>query len=173
MLVVDARTLRHEFDAAFAQPSRDVADDSDDLLAVLVGQSHYALRVAELGGVAAGRRVTRVPSADAALLGLVGVRGNAVPVYDLARLVDEPPSVEPPRWLALSPGNEPIALAFRALEGHLRLPRAAFETAGRGNVAFVVRVELGVRPVVDVPSVVRAVRARSNALFSGKELRHG
>jgi purine-binding chemotaxis protein CheW len=161
MPLTAAEALRQEFDATFARAFGDAELECDDLLAVLVGRRRYALRVAELGGVAAGRRVTPVPSGDAALLGLVGVRGDVVPVYDLARLMGEAPAVEPPRWLALSAGADPVALAFDELEGHLRLPRSALESAARGHVTHVIREEAGLRPVVDVPSVARAVRTGS------------
>ena len=170
MPLTTAEALRQEFDATFVRPFGAGDADSDHLLAVRVGQRPYALRVAELRGIAAGRRVTQVPSGDAALLGLIGVRGSVIPVYDLARLVGEAPSVEPPRWFALSAGEAPVALAFRELEGHLRLPRAALESAGSGHVACVIREEFGLRPVVDVPSVARAARAEKSSASSGKEL---
>jgi chemotaxis signal transduction protein len=168
MPLTAVETLRQDFDATFARPFGDAGADTDDLLAILVGQRRYALRVAELGGVAAGLRVTRVPAANPGLLGLVGLRGALFPVYDLARVLGEPPPVEPPRWLALSLGNERIALAFRELEGHLRLPRAALESAGRGHVAFVIREEAGLRSVVDVPGVVQALRGPGAPSGSGK-----
>lgn len=158
MPLTAAETLRQEFDATFARAFGHAGTECDDLLAVLVGQGRYALRVSELGGIAARRRVTPVPSANATLLGLVGVRGNVIPVYDLARLLGEAPSVEPPRWLVSSGGADPVALAFRELEGHMRLPRTALESGGRGHVTHVIREEFGLRPVVSVPSVARAVK---------------
>ena len=169
MPLATAETLRQEFDATFARPFRSTDVDADDLLAVVVGQRPYALRVSELGGIAVGRRVTHVPSADTSLLGLVGVRGKVIPLYDLARIVGETPCVEAPRWLALSAEQDPIALGFSDLVAHLRVPRAALERAGQGHVAWVLREDFGLRPVVDVPSVARAVRAASRAESSGKE----
>jgi chemotaxis signal transduction protein len=170
MPLTAAETLRQEFDESFALPFRETDSDTEDLLAIVVGHRPYALRVAELGGVAAGRRVTRVPSADSTLWGLIGVRTLPVPLYDLARLLGEEAPLEPPRWVALSAGPEPVGLAFGALEGHLRLPRPALEMAGRGLVACVIREAGSLRSVVDVPGAVRALRqASERPAASGKE----
>jgi len=173
MAVANVETLRREFDGAFARAVRETADDSEDLLAVRVGGSPYALRVAELGGVSAGRRITPVPSSHAGLLGLVGIRGSLVPVFDLARLLDEQQAGEVPRWIAWSQGDSPVGLAFATVEGHLRVPASALElgaAAERTLVEKLVRVEAGLRPVVSVGNVVKWLegRARSERPDTGK-----
>jgi chemotaxis signal transduction protein len=165
--------LRREFDAAFARPVREAAEATEDLLEIRVAGSPYALRVAELGGVSAGHRVTAVPSAQAALLGLVGIRGVLVPVFDLARLLGESALEEAPRWVALSRGDSPVGLAFASVDGHLTVSPSALQASAGGGQTLVeqlVRSEAGLRPIVSVGKVLSLLRggAGADALEKGK-----
>lgn len=164
--------LRREFDAAFSLPLREAARDTEDLLEIRVAGRPYALRVAELGGVSAGNRITPVPSGQAALLGLVGIRGVLVPVFDLARLLGESAPDEVPRWVALSRGDSPVGLAFAAVEGHVPVgPDAlqASEGASHALVSQLVRSEAGLRPVVSVGRVLSLLRGGPSAEALEKE----
>jgi chemotaxis signal transduction protein len=156
MAAFSVETLRREFDGSFALPPREIATDLVDLLAIRVGERALALRVSELSAVATGRRLLEVPSRNAELLGLVGIRGALVAVLDLAALLGEAKAGETPRWVALCAGEEQLALGFHALEGHLRLPEAALEAVDderQGLVSQVVREESGLRGVVSVPRI--------------------
>jgi len=163
MPLFDVEALRREFDAAFARPVRDAGENTEDVVAIRVAGSPYALRVAELAGVSAGHRVTPVPSAHATLLGLVGIRGALVPVFDLARLLGEQAVGETPRWIAVSRGEQPIGLAFAAVEGQLPVAASAFAVAEgeRELVEHVVRGATGLRAVVSVVRVVSWLRGQS------------
>lgn len=51
-----------------------------------LGEEHYAFGLDSVQQVISDPRVTRLPAADSALLGLVNVRGEIVPLFDLAVL---------------------------------------------------------------------------------------
>ncbi|MDQ6918649.1 MAG: chemotaxis protein CheW [Candidatus Dormibacteraeota bacterium] len=51
-----------------------------------VGEEHYAFPLDSVQQVISGPRVTRLPVSDTTLLGLVNVRGEIVPLFDLAAL---------------------------------------------------------------------------------------
>jgi len=163
--------LRQEFDASFALPPRETARDLVDLLAIRVAGRPYALRLAEVGGVATGRRATRVPSPLPALAGLVGLRGMLVAVFDLGVLLGHSPEAGTSRWVAVCGGRPDLAVAFNEVEGHLRLPPTALElredTAG-GLVEQVIRSESGLRPIVSIPWIVRVVSKQSGRGRPGK-----
>src|SRR5689334_7571216 len=100
MTTFSVEALRREFDGSFALPQREAAPDAIEVLAIRVGGKPFALRLSEVAGVATGRRLTPVPSARRGMLGLVGVRGSLVAVFDLAVLLGEPPNTAEPRWVA-------------------------------------------------------------------------
>jgi len=62
----------------------------DHLLTLAIGGEHFGVPAAIVREVARMPRLTRVPHAPAALLGLANVRGSVVPVLSLAALVDRP-----------------------------------------------------------------------------------
>jgi purine-binding chemotaxis protein CheW len=51
-----------------------------------LGEEHYAFALDSVQQVISAPRVTRLPVADNSLLGLVNVRGEIVPLFDLAVL---------------------------------------------------------------------------------------
>lgn len=152
-----ASELRLAFDRTFAQaPSLDTAA-KEDLLAIRLGSSAYALRLAEVVGLFTGKKVTRVPSRAAGLLGIAGFRGTIMPVYDLETLLGYPPA-DSPRWLVIT-ATAPVALAFAAFDGHLRVSREAIapeQNTGqtRKYVRELVRTQDAVRAIVDLTSLL-------------------
>lgn len=156
-LAATAPDLRREFDRSFAHGVAERADRLEDLLAIRIAGEAYALRLAEVRGLSVGRPVVPLPRPGPALMGLAGVRGAIVPVYDLARLLGCPPVAASP-WLALAAGA-PVGFAFEAFEGQLRLPREAIvEAEGEGwarrQVREIARAADLARPVVHLPSVL-------------------
>jgi hypothetical protein len=96
----------------------------------------------------------------------VGLRGALVPVFALSVLLGAEPEREPPRWLALcasdKSGAGALALAFRALEAHARVPKSALSPAGadaRGPIRELYRIEHELCAVISVPAVVAGIRA--------------
>jgi hypothetical protein len=153
--------LRRSFDQGFAAaPATEVAA-VEDLLAVRVAGEHYAVRLAEIAGVAANRRIVPVPSRRSDLLGVAAIRGNLVPVYNLAVLLGHDPGPRPVAWLALCGSAEPLALGFEELESFLRVPRA--------HVGEVVRVGAQARRVIDIRSILEKVAVHPGVAGKAKE----
>ena len=155
-----AADLREAFDRGFAQERRPDLTVMQSLLAFSVAGEPYAMRLTEIGSVVAGRPITPVPDAGAALLGFAGFRGTIVPVYDLHVLLGRPPC-ERPRWLALA-ATAPVVLAFEPFDGHLRvtpdavMPREGGEQADR-LVRDVVMVDGAARSIVHLPSLIDVI----------------
>ncbi len=161
-LSATADQLRRAFDRSFAAVERVDSGDGLDVLAVRVASGRYALRVSELAGLFKDRAVTPVPSPDPDLLGLAGLRGTIVPVYDLRSLLGQPRG-EPPRWLVLAAGPETLGLAFDGFEGQLRVAREdiAGTDAAEGALGQAVRTGAVVRRIVDVFQIVEAMKRRA------------
>jgi chemotaxis signal transduction protein len=155
-----AADLRRAFDLSFAEPPREHDTRFETLLAIRVGSERFALRLRDIAALIADKTVTAVPTTVAELMGVAGFRGEIVPVYDLRALLGSP-SREPTRWLALAP---PVALAFDAFDGQLRaLPDTiTAEPSGDRNehTREVVRTEDGKIPIVDVGSLLEAIKRR-------------
>jgi chemotaxis signal transduction protein len=155
-----ASNMRAAFDRSFAEARRPEAPAVEGLLAIRIGSEPYALRLSEIAGLYADRAVTRLPGDAPALLGIAGFRGAIVPVYDLPALLGHRPA-ETTRWLAMAAGP-PVAFAFAALDGHLRValdaivPRATDEWP-RQHIREFARTAALVRPIVHLPSVLAAI----------------
>ena len=154
--------LRREFDRSFSEPARRHDADHVELLAVRAGGRPYALRLAQTSGLYPDRPVTALPGPVGALLGVAGFGGAIVPVYDLAALLGHPVA-ERPRWLVLATGSPPLALAFHALDGHVRIPADVIVTeAGErpgGCLNGMAPLAGGTRPIVDLAAARAAVHA--------------
>jgi purine-binding chemotaxis protein CheW len=160
-----AGALRTAFDAAFALPARAPARDGVPLLALRVAGEPVAVRVLETCGLMPARRIVPVPARRAELLGLSGIRGAAVPIYSLARLLGRGDDGEP-RWivLAAASGAERVGLAVATFERHLVAAaqdlRPASDPAGRAHAPELLHAGGGAWPVLSVPSLVRAITSR-------------
>ncbi len=160
-----AAALRHAFDRSFALPPPQAAQQIEDLLAIRVAGDPYAIRLRDIAGVVAGRRVVPVPAVTLDLLGLAGIRGRVVPVFGLASLLGYGQAGGSPRWMVLCGPEEPIALAFSDFEGYLRLPTSALHAddslrGTRQHVSEVASTEAGARSVISIPLVVATLRNR-------------
>ncbi|HYM71932.1 MAG TPA: chemotaxis protein CheW [Stellaceae bacterium] len=165
-----AATLRGAFDRSFAEAHPPDPPPSEDLLAIRVGTEPYALRLSEIAGLFADRKITPLPRRASALLGIAGFRGAIVPVYDLHVLLGDTPA-ETARWLAMA-AEAPVAFAFAAQEGHLRIPCAAIvphrgDEPTHQNIRDFARTPDGVRPIVHLSSVIGAVRRQLPANLPG------
>jgi chemotaxis signal transduction protein len=155
-----ALEMRTEFDRSFAAAPRTEQVTLQDFLAIRVGADPYAIRLADIAGLFADRRITRLPSADPAFLGIAGLRGAVVPVYELGAFLGYRPG-EAWRWLLLI-GGATLALAFESFEGHLRVPRASLAAqVGRAGpqdfIQDVLHVVGAVRPIVQVTARLNAI----------------
>jgi chemotaxis signal transduction protein len=158
-----AAQLRLAFDAAFAEPVRLDATLNEDLLAVRVGTQAFAIRLSEISGLFADKKITPVPGGHAALRGVAGFRGTIVPVYDLQTLLGHG-NAQTPRWLVVA-AAAPVALAFEVFDGQLRVARDAVlpqpsRPEVRAYAREFVQAQNFVGPIMHLPSVLEAIKAQ-------------
>ena len=156
----NAAQLRADFDRGFAQAVAEAAPAHTDFLALRIDDELHAVRLSEVSQLLPLTALTPLPGPLPALLGLVGLRGAVVPVYDLCLLLGGRASGSP-HWLLLVQGEPPLALAFDGFEGHLRLPSTAHLRGAEGEQRRHVRELLNVggstRPVVSLASLRESI----------------
>jgi purine-binding chemotaxis protein CheW len=150
--------VRGAFDGVFAQPLRQARDEEENLLAFRVGREPYAVRLDQLAGLFADRPVTPLPDAPPGLLGLAGLRGALMPVYDLRITLGQSGSGTP-RWMLVAAGETPVAFAFNTLDGHLRVPVPARSGPGAAETRDVLRTGDELRSVLDLTELIDRIRA--------------
>jgi len=159
-----AAELRVAFDRGFAEPAGVGRAVREALLSVRVDTQPFAIRLSEISGLFADKKVTPVPGSHVALLGIAGFRGAIVPVYDLRILLGHTAasSTATPRWLVIA-AAAPVALAFEAFEGQLRVSQDAIlpqpsRPEFRGYAREFLRTENFVGPIMHLPSVLDAIK---------------
>jgi len=169
-----AAELRQAFDLSFAVPPPQTSQEIENLLAIRVAGDPHAIRLCEIDGIVTGRKVIAVPAAALDFLGLVGIRGDIVPVFGLASVLgySEPP--ESLRWMIRCGTNDPIGLAFSDFDGYLRLPKSCLYAhedidASRQHVNQVARTETGIRAVISIPLILATIRNRIGRTRPTKE----
>jgi chemotaxis signal transduction protein len=162
---VTAATLRRHFDEGFAAPASSIAEPLEDLLAIHVGSNPHALRLSEIAGLYVGVKIVPVPSPVAQLLGIVGIRGMMVPIYDLAALLRYPPEANS-RWFVLARAPQPVGFAFETFESHLQVSQASLadgngENADTGgtvqHMRGTVRAAGALRPIIHMASMLEMI----------------
>ena len=156
-----AAELRLAFDHAFAEPIRLDTALKEDLLAVRIDTQAFAIRLSEISGLFADKKITPVPGSHAALRGIAGFRGALVPVYDLQILLGHS-STSTPRWLVIA-AAAPVALAFAEFEGQLRVARDAIlpQPSRPGFQSYArefVRTQNFSGPIMHLPSILDAIK---------------
>lgn len=146
------------FDQAFAAPPPPPPDRLERLIGIRAGETAYVLRLDELAGLAQAPPIVSLPLGRPGLLGLVGLRGRMLAVFDLAVLLGHA-SAPAPRWLALLAGSEPVAVAFSDIESHLLVPPSALLSVegATGPIAQLLTVDGVTRPVIDLPALLRSL----------------
>ena len=156
-----AAELRLAFDRAYAEPAHLDKALTEDLLAIRVGTQAFAIRLSEISGLFADKKITPVPGGHAAPCGIAGLRGVIVPVYDLQSLLcGSPPATS--RSLAIS-AAAPLAFAFEAFAPQLRVsPDAILPQPARAQARSYVREFVGTRdfvgPIMHLPSLLDAIK---------------
>jgi purine-binding chemotaxis protein CheW len=154
--------MRRAFDAAFARAPEQKDDHTVDLLGITLFGAAYALKLGDVSGLYAGKKIARMPASKPGLLGIAGFRGVILPVYDLATLIGLPASVAP-KWLAIAkPGD--IAIAFDSFDGHLRVPEEAvavneYKDGVRQYVSHLTQSQDGLCGVIDLDNALKPVAA--------------
>jgi len=105
------------------------------------------------------------------LRGIAGLRGAALPVYDLSALLGYP-SASAARWLVVARGAS-VAFAFEAFDGQLRIDLTAVVShdggTSREHVREAARTADLIRPIVNLPSVLAAIGQRMPAAGQQRE----
>jgi chemotaxis signal transduction protein len=159
-----ADAFRGAFDRSFSEAPRQAGEPGEDFLCIHAGAEAYAVRLVDVSGLYKDRRIVALPSPLPELLGIVGIRGNITPVYDLASLLGHPSS-DAGRWLLLTGRNAVIALAFSEFDGHFRstardVARQNSGHASGRHVRETVRAGDGMRSIINLASLVETL-ARS------------
>lgn len=156
------KELRRGFDRAFAEPPREQADAPVDLLAIQVANHPYALRLGEVAGLLADRRIVGLPSQVPDFLGVLGFRGRIIPAYSLRGLLGYPRGGTA-RWLVLTGPPELVGLAFDGYEGHVRVAHEQIAAPDRPEFAQqpireVARGGDWMRPILSLPFVLETIK---------------
>jgi chemotaxis signal transduction protein len=135
------------------------------LKAIRVGSNPYALRLSEIAGIYVGVKVVPVPSPVAQLLGIVGIRGMMVPIYDFATLLRYPPEANS-RWFVLARAPQPVGFKFETFESHLQVSQASLadsngeDSSRSGSVQRMrgtVRAAGALRPIIHLASMLEMI----------------
>ncbi|MGH7508795.1 MAG: chemotaxis protein CheW [Gemmatimonadales bacterium] len=165
-LDVRVAALRQAFDESFAAPPPEESQGLEDLLRIRVAGDPYAIRLRDIAGVVARRKVVPIPGGSSDFLGSAGIRGGIVPVFALALLLGYDQAADLPSWMVLCGPDESVALAFPEFEGYSRLPHSWIHVddnlrpASR-HVKEVARMGLEFRPIISIPLIVATIRNRT------------
>lgn len=154
--------LRRDFDLSFSRPASREEQLFVPVLRIALGDRELALRAEGLRGIRYGRRIIPVRGGLPELLGLGGLQGEVIPVYDLAQLLGYGRGSRRWAWWCLPRAEEPLAFAFERLVGYAALPQQDFkgdhvETEGR------------LVPVVDPLGWARRVLERARPVLTSSQ----
>lgn len=159
-----AAELRRAFDRSFAEAPCSNPELAEDMLAIRVSGDPYAVRLSETAGLLADKKVIALPSPVRGILGMIGLRGNICPVYDLALLLGYP-TAGVGRWVLLAGAVDAIGFSFPVFEGHLLVARQDIivlreEDNPRRHVREVARTGSVVRPVISLGPLAGTIKKR-------------
>jgi chemotaxis signal transduction protein len=156
-----AQRLREQFDASFAHPPVERAEQSQSMIFVRARQSRLALRAEHVAKLLRTPAVTRLPTPMASLRGLSVSSGRLIALYDLAALLGHGAASVLP-WAVLCQAESQIALGFEELDGYRDVPvryvLAANSTA-RPWLTAQVELDGDRRDVVDIGVVLQMIQA--------------
>lgn len=163
---IRALALAREFDDGFRRAIETSAAPDQGFLAIRVGADPYALRVIETSGLYSDKRITKLPTSSPGLLGLAGIRGVAVPTYDIGVLLGYPPSRAPTHAIVTTGSSRSIGFALESVPAHFRastgeLVLAEPDTAERPHLVGAVELGGRLHPIILVSSMLAAIEARA------------
>jgi hypothetical protein len=130
--------MRQAFDASFADPARAATPAAvDHVMLVRVGTTSYAVRLGECSAMVPLPSITPLPATVPAFCGVSRVKGAAVPVYDLSRLLQVEAAGTTERWLLVAAGDDRVGFIVDGLEGHGALSQQPGEGDGAALVVHV------------------------------------
>jgi chemotaxis signal transduction protein len=169
-----AAALRRLFDEGFAAPAASMTERVTHLLAVRVGSDPYALQLSQISSLHVDLKIVPIPSSTTQLLGIVGIRGELAPVYDLAAFLRYAPATNP-RWIVFVRAPTLVGFAFEAFESHMQVPEASLPGGeganavtgaspgpSRQHLRGAVRAAGAMRPIIHLASVVEMIKDRNS-----------
>jgi chemotaxis signal transduction protein len=158
--------LRRAFDQTFAAPPAAGTEGVERLIVIRLSGESFVLRADQTTGLFKARRIVPIPSRIPELLGLAGIRGTVVPVFDLSAILQLQSRGSIPVWLVLAGRDLPIALAFDELERQVELSRASLyadeSPVPRRHVQLLARIGSSAHPVIDIPSILEEIRRKAD-----------
>ena len=168
--VLKFEDLKRAFDLTFQRPQVERDQELVHLLIVGVGNARFALKVADLAGLARAQTVVPIPGADSRLLGIAGLKGRMVAVCSLAAMIGYAESSgEQNRWMVLCRCARDIALGFTAVTGTMMVPRAELSPVSPGappHATDAVGAGASQLWLLSVNSIAESVVEKSAALTS-------
>lgn len=159
-----ATALRQEFDRSFAEAPAAQIQGAQMLLQITCGGTAYALQLSEMSGLIADVPITPFTTPITELVGIAGIRGSLLPVYDLGALLGHR-SDAPLRWTARTGGDAPLGLAFERLERHLKIRVDAIAPRNDGHPSrahcpAIVHLPDAALPLISIASILETVAGR-------------
>jgi hypothetical protein len=156
--------MRGTFDAAFGLPRAARATDIEQAVIIEVGAHMVACRIGQITRFEADRKI--VPLAGpTGLVGIAGIRGRLIPVYNLAVVLGAS-ATGATRWLALCGGHDMIGLGFERIDRFVHARGqdvcALPEAGPAAHMREQLRVGTASYNILDVASVLTAIKSRSS-----------
>lgn len=126
---------------------RIAAGSAVDVIAFMLGGEHFAVDILAVDEVVSGGRIHPLPDVPPVLLGVLLLRGDAIPVVDVAASLHVPPTRAVEDVLILEHNGRRIGIATEGVLGTRSFVPGAVRPAPREDSAA--RPLLGVVPVED------------------------
>lgn len=125
---------------------------------VRLGSEHYALPVEDVLEVAGMGRLTPLPGAPPPFIGVRNLRGEVLPVVDLADLLGAPGAGPPAHLVVAQSGPLRAGLGVESVVGVVELPGEPGQ-AGSENLSGALVVDDRLIGIVDVPRALSGLTA--------------
>lgn len=170
LLAQRLRALREEFDASFGRRWETENVRVGSVLCFTVDGLHFAVPLSGLQALSKYRSLVRIPSRSPALLGLVVLHAQAVPVYSLPRLTGAVVPQAEYEWLAVLRGSAAVAFAIETVDGYAERVAGAKPAEMRSPFArgFVKHHEY-LYEIVDAAELYQAITQQPSGLEKGIE----
>ncbi len=157
--------MRRLFDESFAVMPHGQVAELEPMLAITLDAQRYALPIREISGLAVlTEKIVPVPSRAPELLGLTGVRGIVVPVFDLAALLGLKSPREQVHWLVFCGERQsPIALAFDTMERMFEVASSEMIVREEGHghyISATLREGVTLRGLISISALVERIKMR-------------
>lgn len=124
-----------------------------------VGEAQFAADAADVSEIFRSPKVTRVPGAPFSLLGIAGLRGAAIPVISLARLLGREDAPGAESRLLLLAGRQPIGLSVDRVGALAHLP-APDDSGGQTAFSRLYAIDDSALRVLDLDALLRQAFSR-------------